>query len=199
MGTKESGRIRALFLAGHPALDFLNTRMSVDGNLVDLLQSDEAVLFWLKQAGFPASAVGRKLKTLHLLRSARTLRENIRALIENRKRGKNGEPAILNKFLAAGSRYSQLLWSKSNKLRIETVRRQESVESMLAPIAEAAAGLLTNGNFDLVKHCENQTCLLWFFDQTKSHRRRWCRMERCGNRYKVAAYRARRREQSTPS
>ncbi|MBB6143197.1 putative RNA-binding Zn ribbon-like protein [Silvibacterium bohemicum] len=199
MGAKELERIRALFLAGHPALDFLNTRMSVDGNLVELLQSDEDVHSWLKQAGFPASTIDRKLKPLHLLRSARTLRENIRSLVEGRKRGKSGDPSILNKFLAAGSRYSQLVWSKSNKLRIETVRRQKSAESILAPIAEAAADLLTTGNFDLVKHCENQTCLLWFLDQTKSHRRRWCSMERCGNRYKVAAYRARRRDQNISS
>jgi predicted RNA-binding Zn ribbon-like protein len=189
-------RVRALFLAGHPALDFLNTRMRGDEGLVDLLQSDADVLIWLKQARFPIPKVDDKPKPLNLLRSARTLRESIRSLIEGRKRGRREDPFVLNKFLAAGSGYPQLVWSKSNKLSIETVRRRESAESILAPVAEAAADLLTTGNFDLVKRCESQTCILWFFDQTKSHRRRWCSMERCGNRHKVAAYRTRQREQS---
>ena len=80
-----------------------------------------------------------------------------------------------------------------------TYRRQESAESIFVPVAEAAIDLLTTGDFDLVKRCENQTCVRWFFDQTKSHRRRWCSMELCGNRHKVAAYRTRRRDQSVSS
>jgi predicted RNA-binding Zn ribbon-like protein len=75
------------------------------------------------------------------------------------------------------------------------VRRQETPESILATVAEAAADLLATADFELVKRCEDETCVLWFSDQTKSHRRRWCSMEICGNRNKVAAYRARRRDQ----
>jgi predicted RNA-binding Zn ribbon-like protein len=193
---KQSGRIRALFLAGHPALDFLNTRMRGDEGLVDLFQSDDDVLSWLKQARFPTPTIDDKPKPLNLLRSAHTLRESIRSLVERRKEGRRGDTSTLNSFLAASRSYPQLIWSNSNKLRIETLRRQESPESILAPVAEAAADLLTTGNFDLVKRCEDLTCVLWFSDQTKSHRRRWCSMEICGNRYKVAAYRARRRDQS---
>ena len=196
MSLKDFRRVRALFLAGHPALDFLNTRMRVAGSLVDLLRSDEDVLLWFKQAGFPAPAIDNEPKPLNLLRSARTLRESTRCLIESRKGGRRGNPSLLNKFLAAGCGYPQLVWSKPNKLRIETVRRQESAESIFAPVAEAAVDLLTTGDFDLVKRCEDQTCVRWFFDQTKSHRRRWCSTELCGNRHKVAAYRARRRDQS---
>ena len=199
MSPKDLRRIRALFLADHPALDFLNTRMRVDDVLVDLLRSDEDVLHWFKQAGLPTLTIDDKPKPLNLLRSARTLRESIRSLIESRKGGKRGDPSLLNKFLAAGCGYPQLVWNKPNKLRVETVRRQESAESIFVPVAEAAVDLLTTGDFDLVKRCEDQICERWFFDQTKSHRRRWCSMELCGNRHKVAAYRARRRDQSVSS
>src|SRR5947209_12451912 len=48
----------SLFLAGHPALDFLNTRMRVNGELLDFLQRDEDVLRWLKQAGLPVAEIG---------------------------------------------------------------------------------------------------------------------------------------------
>jgi predicted RNA-binding Zn ribbon-like protein len=196
---KDLRRVRALFLAGHPALDFLNTRMRVDDSLVDLLGSDEDVLLWLNQAGFPSPTIDDEPKPLNLLRSARTLRESIRSLIESRKGGRRGDPFLLNKFLTAGCGYPQLVWSKPNKLRIETVRRQESAESIFVPVAEAAVDLLATGDFNLVKRCEDHTCVRWFLDQTKSHRRRWCSMELCGNRHKVAAYRARRRDQRVSS
>jgi predicted RNA-binding Zn ribbon-like protein len=190
---KVSGKPRALFLAGHPALDFLNTRMSMNEEVVDLLQSDEDVLLWLKQAGFPTPAIDSKTGLVALLYSARRLRESIRSLVEKRKTGKRGDPSILNSFLAASRSHPQMVWRKFNAPTIQTVRRQETAESILAPVAEAAADLLTTADFELVKRCEDDACVLWFSDQTKSHNRRWCSMEKCGNRHKVAAYRVRGR------
>ncbi len=196
MSPKELSKACALFLAGQPALDFLNTRMRVNEDLVDLLQSDEDVLIWLKQAGFSAPTIDGGTEPLALLSSARRLRESIRSLVEKRKTGRRGDPSILNSFLAASQSYAQLVWNKSRTLTIETVRRQDTAESILIPVAEAAAELLTTADFELVKRCEGETCALWFSDQTKSHHRRWCSMEICGNRHKVAAYRERRRYQS---
>lgn len=195
MSPKESGNESGLFLAGHPALDFLNTRMSVDGGFVDLFQRDADVLIWLKQAGFRVPRIEGKPESWNLLSSARVLRESVRSLIESRKKAKKGDPFVLNKIVAVGHGYPQLIWSKVNKPRIEMVRGQGSAESVLAPIAEAAAELLTRDNFDLVKQCQDENCVRWFLDQTKSHRRRWCSMELCGNRHKVAAYRNRCRDQ----
>ncbi|HEV2272534.1 MAG TPA: CGNR zinc finger domain-containing protein, partial [Acidobacteriaceae bacterium] len=156
---------------------------------------EKDVFIWLKQAGFPAPTIYGKPQPLNLPHAARLLRESIRSLVEKRKEGKPGDPSLLNAFLAAGRSYPRLVWDKSNQLRIDTVRRQETAKSILAPVAEAAADLLTKVDFELVKRCEDETCVLWFSDQTKSHRRRWCSMEICGNRQKVAAYRARRRDQ----
>jgi predicted RNA-binding Zn ribbon-like protein len=187
---------RALFLAGNPALDFLNTRMRVNHELVDFLQSDRDVIAWLKQAGFPVSADDTEMERFSLLHSARKLRENIRSLVEKRKAGRRGDPSVLNGYLAASQSYSQVVWSKSHSLRIEIVRRQNTSESILAPVAEAAAELLATANFELVKRCEDESCVLWFSDQTKAHHRRWCSTQICGNRHKVAAYRSRLREQS---
>jgi predicted RNA-binding Zn ribbon-like protein len=196
---KESSKPRALFLAGHPVLDFLNTRMRLDGNFVDFLQSDADVLLWLKQAGFTAATMEAKTRPSALLAAARMLRESIRALVENQKSGKRGDPSVLNSFLAASRSYPQLVWNNSKTFSVQTVRRQDKAESILAPVAEAAADLMTKADFALIKRCEDETCVLWFADQTKSHRRRWCSMEICGNRHKVAAYRERRRTHSAPS
>jgi predicted RNA-binding Zn ribbon-like protein len=174
------------FLAGDLALDFMNTRMRIDGALVDVLQSDADVLAWLTLAGLPGSP-------LPLLHAARTLREAIRALVEKRKAGQHGDPSVLNRFLEHAQHHPRVAWKRGQPPAVERVPARATPESVLAPIAEAAATLLATGDFSLVKRCEDETCVLWFLDQTKSHHRRWCSAALCGNRNKVAAYRKRLR------
>lgn len=184
-----------LFLAGHPALDFLNTRMKQNGQLIDVLRHDEDVMNWLKKASFPVVAGGAShFEHGALLNRARRLRENMRLLIDKRKAGQRGDATVLNSFLADAESHLQLVWSQPRQLRIETVRRQDSPVAILGPLAESAAHLLATADFRFVKRCEDEACVLWFWDQTKSHRRRWCSTMLCGNRHKVAAYRRRRHE-----
>jgi CGNR zinc finger len=47
-------------------------------------------------------------------------------------------------------------------------------EEYLLPVAEAVAELLAECNFDLVRQCASERCVLWFYDQTKGHGRRYC-------------------------
>src|SRR5260370_23082779 len=54
--TKHPAQPAPLFLAGHPALDFLNTRMRGNGQLIDVLQRDEDVLYRLRKAVLPVVA-----------------------------------------------------------------------------------------------------------------------------------------------
>jgi predicted RNA-binding Zn ribbon-like protein len=182
-----------VFLAGHLALDFLNTRMRVHGRIVDLLQRDEDVLRWLEQAGLSVPVQSRGATQMSLLDVARTLRENIRSLVEKRKAARRGDPSVLNRFLAAAQSHPRLVWNKPRSLKIENVRRNDAAEAILGPVAEAAANLLATADFRLIKRCEDEACVLWFTDRTKSHRRRWCSVMLCGNRHKVAAYRRRLR------
>ena len=62
-------------------------------------------------------------------------------------------------------------------------------------LAEAAARLLTEKDLDLVRRCENPACVLHFYDTSKNHRRRWCSMDLCGNRMKVAAHYRRQKDE----
>jgi predicted RNA-binding Zn ribbon-like protein len=179
-----------VFLAGHLALDFLNTRMRVNGELIDLFQRDEDVLLWLKQAGLSIPELGRAAR-MSLLDSARTLRESIRSLVEKRKAGQRGDPSELNRFMSGAQSHPRLVWNKPHSLKIEKIRQKNTVEAVLAPVAEAATDLLATADFRFVKRCDDETCVLWFSDNTKSHHRRWCSMGLCGNRHKVAAYRRR--------
>lgn len=185
---------RPQFLAGDLALDFLNTRVRAGVDFLDLLQTDQDVLAWLEQAGLPASKTARPPEPLSLLHDARFLRDNIRSLVEKRKAGRRGDPSALNEFLRLAKSYPQLHWDRAHSLTIRRVGQRDGHHARLAPIAEAAAALLATADFNLVKRCEAETCVLWFLDQTKSHHRRWCSTTVCGNRHKVAAYRKRLRD-----
>jgi predicted RNA-binding Zn ribbon-like protein len=121
------------------------------------------------------------------------LAKRLRDILEKRKAGSAGDPAALNRVLALGSAYQELVWKKGHAPRYEQRRRGTGAESLLVPVAEAVARLLAEGDFTLVRKCESTDCTLWFYDRTKSHHRRWCSMAVCGNRMKVAAFRARQR------
>jgi len=180
-----------MLVADHPALDILNTVPKIDGVLVDFLQSDQDVLRWLDQADRPVEAGLAKLRPGSLLQAARTLRETIRTVVARRKTGKKVDPAGLNAFLAEARSYLELETKKDGSLQLNRQWKQRSAEEVLAPLAESAADLLVNGDFSLVRRCESEECVLWFYDRTKSHHRRWCSMATCGNRHKVAEYRKR--------
>jgi predicted RNA-binding Zn ribbon-like protein len=66
--------------------------------------------------------------------------------------------------------------------------RWDGPEQLLVPVAESAATLLSRGDLSLVRRCENPACILFFYDTTRNHGRRWCSMTACGNRAKVAAH-----------
>ena len=56
---------------------------------------------------------------------------------------------------------------------------------------DAAADLICNHDFRLIRSCEGSACCLLFLDRTKGHGRGWCSMAVCGNRAKVEGHRAR--------
>jgi predicted RNA-binding Zn ribbon-like protein len=69
-----------------------------------------------------------------------------------------------------------------------------TVAQVLATCAADAVDLLT-GPADRLRQCEAGDCFLVFLDTSRSGRRRWCSMERCGNRAKVASFRSRHRQE----
>ncbi|WP_213805874.1 ABATE domain-containing protein [Granulicella sp. dw_53] len=183
-----------ILLADHPALDLLNTLPNVNGKLVDLFQTDADVVHWLVRAELTPPATRPPAPPSSLLNAARTLRETFRRLLQKYKADERGDLTAINAFLTEAQSHPQLVWDRSRSLKVARVRQQTTPEQILAPLAEIAADLLVTGDMDLVKRCEDETCVLWFYDQTKSHHRRWCSMATCGNRHKVAAYRRRNLE-----
>jgi predicted RNA-binding Zn ribbon-like protein len=97
----------------------------------------------------------------------------------------------LNRILAKGSSHCELTGTKAGGLAVTQRYDLGTPEALLAPLAEAVAEFLATADFNLVRACEGVDCVLWFYDRTKAHRRRWCSMEVCGNRNKIARFRSR--------
>lgn len=180
-----------LWLGDHPALDFLNTLVAMDGARTDLLQSDGAVVQWLGQSGMLPESHVAKAAQEGLLEEARALRETIRAVVVQRKSGGRVNPKPLNTYLREADSYPQLGADSAGHVTLIRRRNLDTPRQVLSRLAESAAELLATVDFELVRKCEDAECVLWFLDKTKSHRRRWCSMAICGNRNKVRAFRER--------
>jgi predicted RNA-binding Zn ribbon-like protein len=197
----------ALFVAGHPAIDFLNSAYAPGGVQVETIGDGRALLDWMTGAGLldhdEAARLLRRLTRKSLdaaAEEARTVREWARTWIEAWRAnpaGNHGEEiAALNKLLARESRGRELV---AVKRRLELIERPHFTDAreLIAPIALAIARLVTQEDPSLVKACGGPDCTLWFLDRTKAHRRVFCSATACGNRAKVAAFRRRAQRATT--
>jgi predicted RNA-binding Zn ribbon-like protein len=62
----------------------------------------------------------------------------------------------------------------------------------LSTLAREMIGLLSGPLSGRIRECASGDCPLVFVDTSRPGARRWCAMERCGNRHKLRALRARR-------
>jgi predicted RNA-binding Zn ribbon-like protein len=173
----------------HLALDLLNTEMRVGNDAVDLWRSGKDVYAWLDRHNLVAGASIAAVEEKILLGQARELRALARHLIEQWKDGQVGDVQPLNRFLDVYTSAPQVMTNENGRLVMTRVAKADPVAKLLGPVAEAIAQLLTEGDIDLVRKCAHPECILWFYDRTKSHKRRWCSMASCGNRYKAAQFR----------
>ena len=188
--TRETkGMTEAPRLGDHLALDLLNTEARVQGQTFDFWTSNQDVLRWLAQNG--VAQTGKQTAPADLLQRGRELRAVVRDLVTARKQGARVDIDALNHFLHPHLTSLQLQRDGEGHLVMTRVARGDTTASLLGPVAEAAAELLAEGDFTLVRQCEHEDCVLWFYDRTKSHKRRWCSMALCGNRHKAAQFRKR--------
>jgi predicted RNA-binding Zn ribbon-like protein len=72
-----------------------------------------------------------------------------------------------------------------------------TVPSVLSLLARDALDVLGRPSSGRLKECAAHDCPLMFLDDSGAGARRWCSMQRCGNRSKVRAQRARTRPGAT--
>jgi predicted RNA-binding Zn ribbon-like protein len=93
----------------------------------------------------------------------------------------------INRILRVTEGHDELQWD-GTAWRLGFVAREESLVWLLAAIARSGAELIAEGASHNLKRCANPDCPILFYDDSRTHRRRWCSMALCGNRSKVAAF-----------
>ena len=177
--------------ADHLALDLLNTEPVLDGQLTDLLRDDAGVVSWLQRTGVLSGDVTLpRMRRGELTRLATTLRAHVRTLVERRRDEEALDLEPLNEMLGEGRERVSITHDADGSLTLARTFGLATALDLLLPVALAAAELLVDGDFDLVRQCDGG-CSLYFYDRTKSHRRRWCHPDTCGNRDKVTRFRER--------
>jgi predicted RNA-binding Zn ribbon-like protein len=199
----------ALFIADSPGLDFLNSVATPVDVPVDWIDDGEGLLAWLDQARLVPRAELDRIRDRAMPGELNTVAAQVRELrawyrsFVQRHKGKPLTAAVLeelaplNHLLERDEMYARVVARKDGeamRLALKSVRRWRAPESLLQPIGEVLATLLTQEDFTHVKACEGPACTLLFADHTRGHTRRWCSMELCGNRAKQAAHRNRLKE-----
>jgi predicted RNA-binding Zn ribbon-like protein len=124
-----------------------------------------------------------------LLKSRRlslALRRAFTAMLrKQRMAGEWIEP--VNEVLRITEGHDELVGQDST-WKIEFVAREGGLDWLLAAVARSGAEIIAEGTHARLRLCANPHCGLFFYDDSRTRRRRWCSMALCGNRSKVAAF-----------
>jgi predicted RNA-binding Zn ribbon-like protein len=185
-----------LFLGNHLTLDFLNTRPVQNGELMELLPDFSALLRWFRAGGLLSSREathmerewGQSGEARKVLEETRALREVLRKETLAWEDGGAIHHATVTELNRRMAEHPMLTRLKANgdERSTELYFTAHKPQDLFAPLAQSAASLFTSVDRTRVRKCDK--CVLHFLDTSKKGTRRWCSMQLCGNRLKVAAY-----------
>lgn len=171
-----------------PALDadLLVSFANTGHTEIDELASDADFRSWWRSAAVPTEVDTGTLTATGLDR-LRAVRHSLRTL----GLGHNGVDVDVHVDLA-------VLEALPLRLTIDPVGLRALDETDLAArvtglLASALVRASARADWGRFKACPGPECAWVFYDRTRNASRRWCQMSECGNRAKVAAFRARTR------
>jgi|TARA_R110001599_G_scaffold54708_1_gene151926 predicted RNA-binding Zn ribbon-like protein len=173
------------FVGNNLGVDFINTEVNVKGELVDLLPTESDVMAWLEQANIDVDLVGG-IDVGKLLAFRDKARQILTQIIE-KESIENDAIATLNNYLQNYKMHYQLeQLSEGYQLINQNVCH--STADIIGLLAYELANMLASDQRTYLKRCLNPDCVLMFVDNSRSHKRRWCSMDTCGNRAKVSKH-----------
>jgi predicted RNA-binding Zn ribbon-like protein len=187
-----------IFVGDHPAVDFANTLAAPRGYLEDLLLSWADVVEWLSKAGLSTdpSLHLAPLRGLEALKSVVELRQAWKAELAHLVDGGKVSDGFLDRLnqILSEETFHETLHREGKKgfhlHRAPSPLRGEKLAIMI--LTRQIALFLAEANLKYLHRCANTaSCVLYFYDTTKNHRRQWCSVAACGNRHKVAQFRKR--------
>ena len=192
-------------VGGHPALDFLNAlEERATPAEVNYLPGYQPLLRWSARAGLVSERTQRALlraaadhptKAKKVWAATMDLRRALDAIFRTLAKGKpppDDALRVLNATLAEAHAQRRLQPQAGGAMAWRW--QAEGLEIVAWEIVLAAAALLTDAErCARIRICGNPACDWMFLDDSRTGKRRWCRMNVCGNEAKVRRFRERRR------
>jgi predicted RNA-binding Zn ribbon-like protein len=177
------------FDAGAVCLDFAHTGGEGQYAVFENLHRPDDLGDWLAQP--PLAAVLTIPVSARQLTAAKALRQAIWETAHAqaaRQPLRAGAIAIINRAATAPPLVPELADGGRTARWAPPVRTAQA----LSTLAREMIGLLSGPLSGRIRECAGDNCPLVFVDSSRPGARRWCAMERCGNRHKLRALRARR-------
>jgi predicted RNA-binding Zn ribbon-like protein len=174
------------FDSGSFALDFAYTG-GIGGNPAsERLHAPDDLTAWLRER-FPVAISSARSRDLF---DAISLRGAIGRMARSAAHGQTMRSADIDlvNLYAATPDIPPVLAGGSR----QAGRSVQAVGQALSTIARDAVDLFDPANAGRIRECSGSDCEIVYLDTSRAATRRWCSMQRCGNRAKVRAHRARR-------
>ncbi|MER6506383.1 ABATE domain-containing protein [Nonomuraea sp. NPDC001636] len=176
------------FDAGALCLDFAHTGGEGQYAIFESLHEPADLAEWLAQP--PLTAVMTAPVTAGELTDAKALRQAIWDAAHARAARRPlpaGAITVINRAASAAPLVPELAADGVTAGWAPPVRAAQALSAMAREMIELLSGPLA----ERIRECASDNCPLVFVDTSRPGARRWCAMERCGNRHKLRALRAR--------
>lgn len=172
---------------------FANTLAFHDGRPDERLPDGATLAGWLALNGVLNRTPSRSAaeRALPAYRELRGLVHDVTERLARGSRPSAGQVRRLNTVLREGLHYHELRSSEDGGFTVAPVG--DELDQGRAAIAGSLAHFLADHDVGRVRICADDGCRWRFIDRSPAGRRRWCDMNTCGNRAKVARHRARNR------
>lgn len=177
------------FDAGAVCLDFAHTGGEGRYAVFESLHEPADLGEWL--AAPPLAVVVTVPVSAGELTAAKKLRQAIWKVAHDRAAGRALTPgaiATINLAAAPAPLLPALAADGTTAEWAPPVRAEQALSTLAREMIELLSGPLA----ERIHECASDNCPLVFVDSSRPGARRWCSMERCGNRHKLRALRSRR-------
>ncbi|MFE0514249.1 CGNR zinc finger domain-containing protein [Streptomyces sp. NPDC058964] len=173
------------FVCGNPALDFAATLRARRTVRFEMFATPDRLDAWFVESGLVDAITPADEADVE---RAKAVRDAIYELVTARRLGQEYDEEALSLLNGAARKPPA-----TPQLTRDGRRTEATAEQALSTVARHAVELLSGPDVPLMKECDNPECTRIYVDRSRGTRRQWCDMESCGNKFKAAAYRARKK------
>ncbi|TDD60884.1 hypothetical protein E1263_09725 [Kribbella antibiotica] len=165
---------------GRLSVNFTATLGKRGGARFERLREPADLARWFHEAGMVAHLLDVSAENL-------TEAQQLREALYDAFTAPGCELDVLNHWATQPAPAGRLEWTAG---RITLQPPQTDVPGLLSVLARDGATLVSGPLADRIRECGREDCWLLFVDESRAGNRRWCSMETCGARTKMARYRA---------